>query len=424
MSGSSQPLQVIGISQATQTLEQLRTLVSATAMVAWAGESNSLVVDDIPAGDLVLLDTSQDVDTALKLIEAITTQAVPSGQLAPVVVALHDKMDADIILAAIRHGADEFIHIPNDLTSLKRILDQASERKQQMLIQASASQPAGNDNGKVVGIFSAKGGGGSTLLAINLAQQLARLNGKKTTGKVCVVDMHPQYNTVGHQLNMQFKHALSDVSSSHADGVDDKLLNKMLVSIPSKSSQPVDVLVCCKNPTDDNPSPDQHVWDSVLEALKHRYDWVILDQPSQVVDGIHQWVNSVADIGLIVSMMDLPSLSRTRQYMELAEKYLDTSKLHLVLNRYNLEAATNISYQKLEDAFQWEVFARLTNDWQVTVEASTLGQFLADVKPNSPLVKDINGLAAKLSGQGHEPHQAKGGFFGKLKKLLPMEGGQ
>lgn len=394
-------------------------------MARWSGHRTDYTPPpaDADLPDVVLVALGDNVDHALALIAALSNR---EGGQKPTVIALHEGLDGEVILSAMRHGADEFVQFPKDSHSLITILNKDAQRRADLAQQVSQSTGAASEHtlgGQLIGVFSPKGGGGATLLATNLAQQLVAQQGKR----VCLVDTHPQYNTIGHQLNCQFKHGLSDMAAtgSSNDTIEASVLEKLCHPV-NESLPGLDVLVCCKNPTDDTSPPSDALWESTLIGLKVRYDVVIVDLPSQVVDGVHQLVNRLADKVLLVYMMDLPSLSRTRQYLEIAQAYLTLDKIALVLNRYNLEAASNISYQKLEDAFHHPVFARLTNDWPLTVEATTLGHFLAEVKPSAPLVKDITRLAQILvAPEGLDAVVNDNGFLGKLKRLMPSNcGGQ
>ena len=107
-----------------------------------------------------------------------------------------------------------------------------------------------------------------------------------------------------------------------------------------------------------------------------------------------------SDLILLLSTPDIPSLYRTRQYLDLAEKYLDMDKVKLVINRYNLKAAYGISNEELEQQFRYEIFSRLSNDWELNVEANSIGALFEKVNPKAQLLKDIKKLSDMISGDG------------------------
>ncbi len=353
--------------------------------------------------DVVLVDMGEDANKGQEIISKLDAL-----NPAPMIVALHEDMDAEIILSAIRSGADEFVQYPQDSGSIERILSQQFQR----LIKTREQDAKHNKSlsGQIISLFSPKGGGGSSIIAINLAEQLLQ----KTGQRVIVIDANPQYNTLGNQLNLEFRYGINDMDLGDGADVENALLEKLTLS----HDNGLKTMVCCNDVTSDSVPPTDEQWEAILNTLKQHYDWIIVDCPSQVVDGFHQVINQLGSVNLLVSMMDLPSLSRTRQYLDLAKKYLNLENTKLLLNRYNLASVTNISYQKLEDAFHYPVFSRLSNDWQTCIDSTSLGQFLSETKGNSPLAKDIQKLAERLTGDDDEQNGTTDGLLAKLKQLV------
>lgn len=413
MTSSKPPLtlQVVSSHPSTQAqlAEQLGALPFVGSVVCIEPQEYS-AQQGVDYSRVLLVDFTDCEDKASQVVERCLV-----SQPHTFIIALHEKMDAEIILAAIRAGAREFIQYPKDDASLLQIL----MRQHQHQTLPSTPSPVLLDKpskGTLLGIFSPKGGGGTTTIALNLGQQIQALSEQR----VVVVDLNPQYNTYEFLVGAQPKYALSDLAAAQQGSA--VLDMGMMAKIITPSKAGISLLVGSKDITDDTPPLTEPLVESVLEALMQQFDWVLVDMPSQTVDGCHQQVFEQCDEMMVISMMDMPSLQRTRQYFDLAKLYLQPQKMSLLLNRYNLSAAFSVSNEKLEEAFQYDVKARLSNDWNTCVEAATLGEFLTDIKEKSPLLKDIQVLAKQLI-QGHRggvsiEQEPGDGLFSKMKMRL------
>ena len=101
--------------------------------------------------DVVLLDLSQvreSLEDAIKQIK--------SAASAPKVIIIHKSADPDTILRCLRGGADEFLYPP-----LEKDLRSALERMSSDRLKTKAGT---RPRGKVLGLVSAKGGCGASLM--------------------------------------------------------------------------------------------------------------------------------------------------------------------------------------------------------------------------------------------------------------------
>ena len=92
---------------------------------------------------------------------------IKSCSSAPLIIALNDTADPEIILGAIRAGANEFLYPPLEL-GLKQALERLSAERMKM--QAAPSR----HRGKTLGFVSAKGGCGATTIACHIAVEIQK----------------------------------------------------------------------------------------------------------------------------------------------------------------------------------------------------------------------------------------------------------
>ena len=121
------------------------------------------------AGCVALVDFDKDATQALKSIERLRQIFLKRISIVAVGTDLHSSL----LLQAIRLGCVEYLTKPLVLTELRASLKRFTEN-------LVLHQPARNSTGRVMAFFGAKGGVGSTTLAVHLAAHLAMAHGRKT----------------------------------------------------------------------------------------------------------------------------------------------------------------------------------------------------------------------------------------------------
>ncbi|HEY9746366.1 MAG TPA: AAA family ATPase, partial [Oculatellaceae cyanobacterium] len=327
--------------------------------------------------DVIIVET-----TGRELDAGLFMQAISMNPENPCVIfALNREMDINIFKEAIRQGALEFIQYPEDAKSLEVAL-----RKHLALMSrvatGSAKQKSSPDktvNGKILAVFAAKGGVGCSTVAANLAHEIMALKNHS----VVFVDLDQVFCNSAIMLNHKPSYALGDIADNNPQEIDEALLNKIVI----RHESGLHVVVGSKSVLDDNAMISPELLELFLNHLSNRYQYVIVDLPTHVLDPYHQYLVERADEVVLVSCPDIPSLYRTRQYLDLAQRYLDMSKVKMVINRYNMKGAYRMSNQDLEAEFRYDIYARIPNDWDLLVEAASFGNVISKVDPKSEVTK-------------------------------------
>lgn len=368
--------------------------------------------------DVIVVDT-----TGRELDAGLFIQAISMNPENPCVIfALHREMDINVFKEAIRQGAKEFIQYPEDKQSLELALRKhlaylskmASQNKNAVAVTPQASAPTA---GKIISVFAAKGGVGCSTIASNLAHEFHALKNES----VVFVDMDQVFCNTAIMLNYKPSYSLGDIAENDPRDVDEALLNKII----TRHESGIHVVVGSKSVLDDNEMVSPDLLELLMDFLKSRYSYVVVDLPTHVLDPYHQYMVERSDELLLVSCPDIPSLYRTRQYLDLAQKYLDMSKVKMVLNRYNMKAAYRMSNQDVEAEFRYDIYARIPNDWDLNVEANSLGTVISKVNPKSETSKAIQKLAMQLMGEEEREVSAPvsaNGKHGLLGKLFTPKG--
>jgi len=410
-------LKVISIASTHETRTGLQGHLSGLEMVTLDGVflelSEAVLHCQSHKPDVIIVDFSgREVDAGL-FIQNIKM----NPEFGCALVALHRNPDQDIILNAFRNGAQEFIHYPNDLDKMDMAL-----RNQYHLINRTESQSTQAPKGQLITVFSAKGGGGSSTIALNLAYEL-----KDATQKtVAVLDLDQVFTNSSLMLNLQPNYSLGDLTTTNPADIDGNLLNRVVATHDETGLR---VIVGSKNVLDDHDLISPELLEKTVDFLMAYFDYVVVDLPTHVLDPYHQYMIERSDLVLMVAALDIPNLSRTRQYMDLARRHLDMSRVKLVLNRWTQKAAYGMSNDSVEQQFGYPVYARIPNDWDLCVQASSLGTVFAQVKPDAEARKAIRTLAITVAGTSHAGHSEqnspnkKAGLIHNLFKGLGKAGG-
>ena len=404
------PLRVIAVASSESIKESLSQQLSgldyviceevvidlADAQQLWEKEQPDLLIVDL---------TGREMDACL-FIEVLHFNV----ENKTTVFGLHKELDPNIILKAVSSGVKEFIHYPKDQDALTTALSKYHQYHQK-LIQARIDSGEVVKRAEVIPVFSSKGGSGATTVALNLAYELMHTANKK----VAFIDMDQVFSNATAYLNFKPTFSISDLAEDNPKQIDDQLIQKIIVHHEETG---LDLMVACKNILDENPMITLDHLDRLFEYLYTRYDYVVLDLPTHAVDEYHQFIVERADTVLLLSSMDLLSLYKTRQYLDLVQHHLDMNKFKLVVNRYDLKAVVGMSSKNLEEQFKYPIFHRLPNNWNIHVEAMSLGKPIGAIQERSDSGRAYQDLVTLLTGVEPESETSEEGGFMRMTNLF------
>jgi pilus assembly protein CpaE len=318
---------------------------------------------------VVLLDLASDLETAAKLIRAIT-QFQPSIQ----VIGLHRENAPEVLVRSLRAGASEFLFAPFDAPAQKEVGARIRRLK----------EPDGNsshDFGTVVALSAAKPGSGASTLATQTAFFLKRMTGKR----VLLADFDMMGGSIAFTLKLNPTYTLLD-ALERSDKLDPGLWSSLTLNVAG-----VDVLA----------APDTALSDvmeysrlhDVIEYARMLYDWVILDLPT-IFHRLSLFVLSEADQSYLVSTSELPSLHLARRAIGLLGQLgYGHDRFQMIVNRVNRKS--DISVADMERIFTCPVFATFPNDYYALHKVVTRAEPLPS---ECDLGRAIEQVAAKISG--------------------------
>jgi pilus assembly protein CpaE len=295
------------------------------------------------------------------------------------ILALSSTMDPDVLLSAMRAGYSEFLAKPFDADEFGETLARLDHRW-----SAAIGRPP--NSGKILSFFGAKGGVGTTTLAVHLAMYLVRGFGKK----VLLVDNHAQLGHVVLYLGMDgSNHHFNDLVQN-VSRLDQELLRGFIATHPSG----LDVLS----------SPDVYggAWkadtDSVeraLEFLSTQYDFVMLDCEASF-DDLNLAVIALSNWIYLIATPEIGAIRDLSRYVDgLIQNEQATKKLQVVVNRYSSHEAVTI--EQIEKAVHLSIAFKIANNYSQLVQAINIGEPVAS-DSKSEFSQQMTKWAAALAG--------------------------
>ncbi len=320
--------------------------------------------------------------------EVSAIEALHRASPALPIVALADRKDPDLILCAIRAGAREFV-VKGEAGELPRVLFPLIERS------------AAVSRGTIIGVTSSKGGSGASMVATNVAAELAA----DPARRVVLVDLDLRLGDVLASLDLECRNGISDLYAQMARFDRDLLL----AALPRHACGLHVLAQTDRFEEADRVSPaDIPV---LLGFLAEHFDFVVIDG----VRGLDEMALSALDVCarvLMVLAQDVLSMKNAHRCSDVFRRLgYPEGKIAVVVNRY--DKSSPIELASVSENLEREIFAVLANDYRATRSAVDRGVPVSEVAPRSKLTEDLRGLAMRLQGRQQQPAK-KGGFLSGL----------
>jgi pilus assembly protein CpaE len=342
--------------QLTDSIQKMPWSVSASSFDAYISATRrpSLGVETKSAEACIAIvdfdkDPEQAAETALYLAQIF------AGKLTVVALAKHD--DPSLLLTAMRAGCSEFIYKPLEDAAIARMLD----RLAQLWTSTAAAQQS--PTGTVISLLGAKGGVGTTTLAMHLAVYLAQFHGKRTL----LIDNRPELGHVCVYLGIdgsryQFHELVRNVN---------RLDSELLHGFVARHASGLDVLA----------SPDVHggmmdmsadAVSRTLEFLRGEYDYVILDC-APALDAVNL---AVVNASAIIYLVTTPEIGAIRDLSRCIDRLSGRDQapdaLHVVLNRQT--PSQTIRAEQIEKAIKLPIAIAIPDTYAELARSTNLGQ--------------------------------------------------
>jgi pilus assembly protein CpaE len=366
-------------------LPELRPVVGLVKTADGAEAALAACREQVPA--LLIVDLSENDGSGLKLLHRIR-QRFPDTS----VIAVAGAKDPDLILEGLRSGISDFLALPLGKDDIRTAVQRALRRD-------AAPRPAG----EIIALFSLKGGQGVTTLALNLADQLQTVHGKR----VLLLDLNLYMGQVGAYLNLPAGYSPFDLLRD-IERIDENLLFSSL----SRHPRGFYFLTAPEVISD----ADEIGADDVrrmLALLAEHFDAIVVDLPHNFADKTLA-VMEAAEHLLLVTVQGIIEIKSVQRTLELlSELQYREDKVKIVLNRFLRNR--DLGVKELTELFQQPIYATVTNDYRTLNQAADKHRLVAETHSKTRICRDIRNLTGKLLGAAAGAHRP--GLFGLIRKM-------
>jgi pilus assembly protein CpaE len=410
-------IRVLIVDDFAETRENIRKLlqfepdIDVVGMARSGREGIQLARETQP--NVVLMDINMPDMDGIQATEIISKE-VPIAQI--VIVSV--QSDTDYLRRAMLAGARDFLSKPppaDELINTIRRLGNMSRQREILIASQPSAGPGGPGTkglgGKVITVYSPKGGAGCTMLAVNLALAL-----HNNDNKVVIVDANLQFGDVGVFLNLQGKYSLISLAERA-----DEIEGEFIQSVVATHSSGVKVLLGPPTPEDAELVGAAQL-KKVIEALREHFNYVIVDTAA-VVHDVELTLFDASDRVVLIATPDIPSLANIKKFFDLAEK-LDYPKDRVVLVLNRVDRRGGISAANVEETLKHVVAGQILLDDKTVLASINSGvPFITGPRTIAP-VQGILDLAQRLRNDfaPKEPAPAsdgKGKVAGKPQPAKP-----
>jgi pilus assembly protein CpaE len=325
--------------------------------------------------ELLVVSIEDVEESQLALIDRLNRRERHLG-----IIASGESADPALLMRAMRAGIQEFIVRPvvdSDLTA-------ALERLGRRTVAAVR-------NGQVFAVFGAKGGVGSSTVAVNLSYALSQLDADTRVG---VADFALPGGDIRLLLNVRPAYDIGDIATK-IDRIDTDLLHSVMVM----STERLWVLAAPERPEADE-EVDANVATTVVRQMRSSFNYTVLDCEHRLNDRSRA-ARVAADPILLLTELKVPALRASQRMIGVFRRLgYPNEKLGVVVNRYQSEDV--VSPSEAAEVLKTEIFFRLPNDYPTCSRASTDGVPVGLLAPQSKLANAYRQLAVRLSGAGDD----------------------
>ncbi|HEX9342865.1 MAG TPA: P-loop NTPase [Actinomycetota bacterium] len=361
--------------------EQLiRTTSPDEAMAAFATEGPDVLGVVVGPG-------SSDADAVA--LAGRLQEAAPD--VAVVLLRQEGQDSGELLRAALRAGVRDVVTALSDpaavrgacaraleLTRALRGLGGAPDRR-----PAAAADPARAKAGKLITVFSSKGGCGKTFVATNLALALA------AHAEVALVDLDLHFGDVAIMLQLFPARTIQDAARASGGGLDPVTMKSFL----TRHQSGLWALVAPSEPTvADTISPTAVV--TILRALRQRFGYVVVDTPAAFSDQVLAAFDESDAIAMLATL-DVPSIKNLKLALRTMESLrYPRDKTCLVINR--ADSKVGLRLPDVERILDTQIDVTLPSSRAVPLSINKGSPILVE-EPKSGVAEAIRRLADQLA---------------------------
>jgi pilus assembly protein CpaE len=362
--------------------ETLRSAVEPDAQILSSVDLARRHLAEHPEVDVAVVGAAVELEPALALAEAMRVSRPDLG-----VILVRRRVDTVVLTEALRSGMREVV-AERDLAALGDAVRRAREIARAMRNQGSVSSASDEFRplGRVITVFSAKGGCGKTTIATNLAAAIAD-NGRR---QVCLLDLDLAFGDVAIALQLFPAHTIADAVPI-ADTLDATAIEALL----TPHSPGLTTLVAPVEPgAADIPTA---VVATILHLLREMFEYVVVDTPPAFTDHVLAAFDE-SDVFALLATLDIPALKNLKLTLETLDLLnYPRDRWHVVLNR--ADSKVGLALGEVEKTLQTSITAQIPSSRDVPASINRGVPIVLD-DPKHPVSVAVRRFADQCAAAG------------------------
>jgi len=331
--------------------------------------------------DVAVVDGRGDLTAAIALVERLRAADATTG-----IFFVASSSNPDAILQSMRAGANEFFTWPPAREALDEGITRTAGRR------ATSAPPQAT----TMVFFGAKGGAGTTTMAVNSAVEISRLSKRPTV----IVDLKPGLGEVSLFLGVRSRYTLLD-ALDNLHRLDGDFLRELVV----KHKSGLEMLA--GSDLFDRPGPgDSSALEEVFRLLGRQYEYIVIDAGSQMNPCSVSALYTADMIGLVANP-DVPCVRNAQRLLDrIGQLGPCAERVKILLNR--AAEPYPIPPAQLQSALGQPIFHTFPSDYKAVSSALNSGVPLA-LSGNTEMATQFDKFIRRIIDAGAEGEPAAGG---------------
>jgi pilus assembly protein CpaE len=396
----TQPISFVVLSTGLDNFKDIRRALSAEGrakLLAGGNDADQLYEEIVrlkPAAAIIALGTNPEV--AVKFIQRLNAECPSTA-----IISAAEGASPDLILRSLRAGAREFLRIPISGDELKTVLDRIAEF-------CTKQVAAPRKKGKMIAVFSSKGGCGTSFIAANLAAA--------TAAKTILVDLNLQAGDLPLYLGVEAKYSIADMVEKRS-----RLDDELIASLVTPYSSHLSLLAAPREADSADEIEPQHIFE-VLQRLRESYEYIVLD-PQHTFDSITLSALDQSDEIVLVISLDIPAIRSAQRALGIFDKLgYPRKKVRVVVNRWSKQI--DLDLRQVEKFIGEPAVGFVPSDYQTAVNSINLGTPVVQSDSSSKIAAEIRIIAQTVTGndvtvEAPKPRRAFWNSFLKKQSAQP-----
>lgn len=337
---------------------------------------------DNPSPQVIIVEESGGAEEIQKGLESLAEVVEPGRK----VIVIGGINDVQAYRRLISQGVSEYLVSPVTAEDVAAA------------IVACVKDPGATPRGRVISFIGARGGVGSSTMAVNMAWTLAEMTQEAVIG----VDLDLNFGTMALALNLDPKQSVSEALTD-SDRIDAVLVERIMMehgdhlSVLSTAGSLKELVP---------PTPD--AVERLIDICRAMAPFVVVDLPRRW----NGWVSGTllqSDEVVIVASPDLANLRDAKQLVEWLKAKRGGSVTRLILSKADAAKRNQLSVKDFQDTlglgpsltvgFDATLFAQLMNNGQMIAEGANGHKLTEQLRQFARLLGARKGIA-KPGGKG------------------------